>query len=221
MALGIDRLAVWGTSGGGPQALACAALLPDLVVAAGTLASPAPYGVPDLDYFDGMGQANVDDIRLTLADEAAARAKLPADRAMMLALTPASMVEGMASLMSDADAAAHGAEFAEWLVGSIHAGLAESADGWWDDSLAQLRPWGFEVESIRVPVQLWHGRQDHFVPFQHGQWLAAHIPGVDAHLTEGDGHGTLLRYRVPELHGWLVERLRATANPVEGSPLEA
>ena len=66
--------------------------------------------------------------------------------------------------------------------------------------------WGFSLDAIRVPVQLWHGRQDKFVPFQHGQWLSEHIPGVDAHLTETDGHLTLNK-RVPEVHGWLMEHI--------------
>ena len=73
--LGIDRLVTWGISGGGPHVLACAALLPDLVAAVASLASPAPYGAEGLDYFAGMGRGNIDDVRLFLADEAAARAK--------------------------------------------------------------------------------------------------------------------------------------------------
>jgi pimeloyl-ACP methyl ester carboxylesterase len=55
-ALGIDRLAMWGWSGGGAHVLACAALLPDLVAAAASLAGLAPYGADGLDYFAGMGQ---------------------------------------------------------------------------------------------------------------------------------------------------------------------
>jgi pimeloyl-ACP methyl ester carboxylesterase len=205
-ALGIHRLAVWGMSGGGPHALACAALLPDLVVAVGSLASPAPYGAEGLDYFAGMGQDNVDDIRLTLDDEPAARAKLVDDRARMLEVRPEHLVAGLSSQMSDAEAAAHTPELAEYLVRGFHAGLAPGGEGWWDDGMAQLRPWGFGVESIAVPVQLWHGKLDGFVPFQHGQWLAKRIPGVDAHLTPDDGHGSLLHRHIPEVHGWLLER---------------
>ncbi|MBI4661871.1 MAG: alpha/beta hydrolase [Verrucomicrobia bacterium] len=53
--LDLNRLLVWGVSGGGPHALACAALLPGLVVAAAVLASPALYPAEGLDYFAGMG----------------------------------------------------------------------------------------------------------------------------------------------------------------------
>lgn len=204
-ALGIDRLGVWGISGGGPHALACAALLPDLVVAVGSLAAIAPYGAPGLDYFTGMGEENVDDIKLSLEDEPAARAKLIEDRERVLALTAEDMVQAFPTLVSAADAAAFTLELAEYLVACNQDGLAPGGDGWWDDGGAHLHPWGFDLESIRAPVQLWHGRHDRFVPFQHGEWLASKIPGVEAHLTEEDGHLTLLQRRVGEVHAWLLD----------------
>src|SRR5215472_11990367 len=75
-ALGIDRLAMWGLSGGGPHVLACAALLPDLVSAAAALGSYAPFGVEGLDWFAGMGPAVTDAYRLLLTDPDAARAEM-------------------------------------------------------------------------------------------------------------------------------------------------
>jgi pimeloyl-ACP methyl ester carboxylesterase len=84
-ALHIDRLAMWGISGGGPHVLACAALLPGLVSSVASLASLAPYDAEGLDYFDGMGQANVDDFKLYFSDPEAARAKAEADRESVLA----------------------------------------------------------------------------------------------------------------------------------------
>jgi pimeloyl-ACP methyl ester carboxylesterase len=73
--LGLDRLAVWGISGGGPHVLACAALMPDLVTAVASLASLAPLDADGLDWFAGMGELNAEDIRLFLRDRDAARAK--------------------------------------------------------------------------------------------------------------------------------------------------
>jgi pimeloyl-ACP methyl ester carboxylesterase len=204
-ALGIDRLAVWGVSGGGPHALACAALLPDLISAVASLASLAPYGVDGLDYFTGMGQANADDVRLMLDDPRAAREKAHQDRMDTLAATPEGLHELMASLLSPTDAAALTLDIATELVASDQVGLAPGDEGWWEDGVAHLAPWGFDVSDITTPVQLWHGADDQFVPFQHGQWLAARIPGVDAHLSDTDGHLTLGVNRVPEVHAWLLQ----------------
>ncbi|MGH8940054.1 MAG: alpha/beta fold hydrolase, partial [Actinomycetes bacterium] len=113
-AYGIDRLAVWGYSGGGPHALACAALLPDLVSAVASLASLAPYGAPGLDYFTGMGQDNVDDIQLLLNDPAAAREKSLQDRDEVLAREPETLFGTWASLLSPEDAAALTYDFASY-----------------------------------------------------------------------------------------------------------
>jgi pimeloyl-ACP methyl ester carboxylesterase len=204
--LGIDRLATWGISGGGPHVLACAALLPDLVTAAASLASLAPYGADGLDYFAGMGQENVDDIRLYFADEAAARVKTEEDREELLATAPEDAAKAIESLLTPTDAAALHGELGEYLHSSAQDGLAPGSQGWWDDNCT-VRPWGFDLADIAVPVLLLHGRQDMFVPFGHGEWLAAHIPGVEARLTDDDGHLTLLKNRVPEVHAWLSEHL--------------
>jgi pimeloyl-ACP methyl ester carboxylesterase len=61
-----------------------------------------------------------------------------------------------------------------------------------DDGLAAMRPWGFDLASIRVPVAIWQGRQDAMVPYEHGEWLAAHVPGAEAHLFEDEGHLSLV-----------------------------
>jgi pimeloyl-ACP methyl ester carboxylesterase len=185
--------------------LACAALLPDLVTAAASLASLAPYGADDLDYFAGMGQKNVDSFRLFLTDEAAARAETDKDREV-LATSPEESVKAFASLLTPTDAAVLGGELAAYLTSSAQDGLAPGSQGWWDDNCT-IRPWGFDLADIRIPVLLLHGRQDMFVPFGHGEWLAAHLPGVDARLLDNDGHLTLLQNRVPEVHTWLSEHL--------------
>ncbi|HEX3388456.1 MAG TPA: alpha/beta fold hydrolase [Streptosporangiaceae bacterium] len=203
-ALGIERLAMWGISGGGPHVLACAALLPDLAAAVASLASPAPYGAEGLDWFDGMGQDNVDDTRLMLADEKAARVKMDQDREAFLAASPEELAEGMKSLLSPVDEAVLTGELGEFMVYSMREGLAPGSQGWWDDSLATARPWGFDLAQISVPVLLLHGRHDQFVPFAHGQWLAAHVPGAEAWLFDDEGHLSLMEHRVGDVHAWLA-----------------
>jgi len=204
-AFGAARLAVWGISGGGPHALACAALAPDLVVAVASLAAVAPYEADGLDYFTGMGQYNVDDTRLFMADRAAALEKTHRDREEMLETTPEGLHKAFESLLSPADAAVLTMDIAKELVASLQSGLAPGDDGWWEDSCALLGPWGFSLGNIHIPVQVWHGAHDRFVPFQHGEWIAKNIPGADVHLTDTDGHLTLAVNRVPEVHDWLLQ----------------
>ncbi len=207
-ALRIERLAVWGISGGGPHALACAALLPDLVVAVASLASPAPFAAEGLDWFAGMGQGNVDDVQLLLSDEAASRAKFEEHREQFLAASPEDLTQQLESVLTPTDAAVlTGSGIADYLARCAHDGLAPGSEGWWDDSRAHVSPWGFDPADISVPVLLLHGRQDKFVPFEHGRWLASHIPGVEARLLDHDGHLTLLEHRVGEVHRWLSEHL--------------
>jgi pimeloyl-ACP methyl ester carboxylesterase len=204
--LGIERLAMWGISGGGPHVLACAALLPDLVTAAASLASLAPLDAEGLDWFDGMGELNVEDVQLFLRDRVASRAKLEADREKILAASPAELADSLQTLLSPVDAAVLKNALADYLVYCDREGLAPGGEGWWEDAVAHSDPWGFDLSAISIPVLLMHGRQDKFVPFGHGQWLAAHIPGVEARLFDQDGHLTLLANRIPEVHAWLADR---------------
>jgi len=206
-ALGIDRLGVWGISGGGPHAIACAALLPDLVAGVGVLASVAPWGAEGLDYFAGTGEFNVAQVSLMLEDPSAARVKCEENRVVMLAQTLPGLMEFLRSLLAPVDAAALSGELGQYLIDVTHSGMAMSSDGWWDDGLAVLGPWGFEFGSISTPVLLLHGRHDRFVPFAHGEWLARAIPGVEARLTDDDGHLTLTTRHLDDVHAWLLDRM--------------
>ena len=203
--LRLDHVYVWGISGGGPHALASAALLPELVVAAAAVASPAPFAAEGLDWFAGMGDLNVDDTRLYLRDPATARAKMERDREELLAADAESVAQQLQSLLSPADAAVFTGALSEHLMLATRDGLAPGVQGWWEDSVADVAGWGFDVGDISIPTLVVHGRQDRFVPFAHGEWLAAHIPGAEALLTDTDGHLTLLANRVGEVHAWLLD----------------
>lgn len=205
--LGIDRFGVWGISGGGAPALACAAMLPDRVAGAASLAGVAPYAAEGLDWYAGMGEANVEDFKLMLSDQPAWERKSRKDTEELRAATADQLRAMWASLLSDADRAGLNAEVANFLLSSIKEGLQHGDEGMREDSLSQCRPWGFDPGRIRAPVQIWQGAQDLFVPFSHGQWLASHVSGAEAHLLPDEGHLTLIVRQVPSVHTWLVSRL--------------
>ena len=144
-ALGVGRLAVWGLSGGGPHVLACAALLPDLVTAAAALASLAPYDAQGLDWLAGFGQEASDEIRLTLTDQAAARALFQKERDEITAASPAQVALDMQARMPGADLALLTDEAV-----SMQQAMAPGIEGAWEDCIAQLSPWGFDVAQISI-----------------------------------------------------------------------
>ncbi len=205
-ALGIGRFGVWGHSGGGDPALACAALLPERVVAAACLAGAAPADAEGLDPYEGLGELNADDLRLLHSDRAAWERKSRDEVAQMRDATPAQVVEYLTTLLSEVDARALTPALADFFAAQGREGFREGADGIIDDNLSETRPWGFDPARIRVPLQIWHGRHDRFVPFQHGRWLADHIPQAEAHLEADEGHLSLYTRRIPEVHAWIGAR---------------
>lgn len=205
-ALEIDRFAIWGTSGGGPHTLACAARLPDRVVAAAALSSSAPIDAEGLDWTDRMGKRSVAKFEAAAQGRDVLEAMLVGERAALMESGSQGLLEAGRTMLTPADAAVMSGELAEFLFQSTKSGIEGSVDGWRDDILAFGAPWGFDVAEIRTPVLLWHGDQDGFVPRAHGAWLAERIPGVEARLSPDEGHITLVANRVPDVHAWLIER---------------
>jgi pimeloyl-ACP methyl ester carboxylesterase len=205
-ALGLDRILTQGRSGGGPHALACAALLGDRVAAAATLASVAPYDAEGLDFLAGMGEDNVQELGAAVEGAETLGPLLEAYSPHLLAADPGELAEGLKSLLSPPDVAVVNGGLAEELIAVTSEGIHATRDGWLDDDLAFVKPWGFELDSISVPLQLWQGQQDLMVPLGHGDWLAEHIPGADVRLSDDDGHLSIEHLRIGDLHGWLLER---------------
>jgi pimeloyl-ACP methyl ester carboxylesterase len=194
--LAIDNFVTAGWSGGGPHALACAALLPSRCRAAATLAGVAPYGMADLDFLAGMGPENVEEFGRALEGEASLRASSEASYETMRHVTGADLAEAFGGLIPQVDRDELTMRYADDLAAVMRRALAQGMDGPIDDDLAFTHPWGFAVEEIAVPVTVWQGDLDLMVPFAHGEWLVRHIPGAQARLLPGHGHISLItRYR--------------------------
>jgi pimeloyl-ACP methyl ester carboxylesterase len=204
--LGLDRILTHGSSGGGPHALACAALLSDRVVAAATLCSVAPFDADDLDFLAGMGEDNVEELGAAVQGEEVLAPFLERLTEQVIDADPDELAEQLASLLSPPDVAVVNGGLARELLASMREGVGSTRAGWLDDDLAFVRGWGFELGSISVPTLLWQGRQDLMVPAAHGEWLAEHVPGVEAHLSAEDGHLSIEQARIGDVHAWLLER---------------
>jgi pimeloyl-ACP methyl ester carboxylesterase len=204
--LGVDRFATWGHSGGGPHALACATLLSERCAAAAALASPAPYGAEGLDWLEGMGELNTEEFDAVLAGGEALESALLRNQAEMLSASPDGLRQAMLTILSPLDQEAFTPEVGEWIYAVMAEGAGERIEGWRDDNLAFVRPWGFDPGEIGVPVILLHGVQDLMAPPSHGRWLAARIPGVEAEISDSEGHITLVVGRIPAVHEWLLAR---------------
>src|SRR4051794_5119938 len=139
-ALGVGRFCLWGISGGGPHALAAAALIGDRVVAAAALASVAPYGAEGLDFFAGMGEQNVEEFGVVFQGETAHRASMERQRDELLSLSPDELIEAWHTLLGPSDREVATGRLASFLLEHIRAGIEPSGDGWLDDDIAFTLP---------------------------------------------------------------------------------
>lgn len=189
-ALGVDRFATMGASGGGPHALACAALLPERVVAVATLATLAPRDADGLDWYAGMA-----------GDGASLRA---AERGRDVRALFEEAHEFDPTSFTDRDYAVLDST---WVSLGDDVGVASAAgpDGIIDDDVAYVTPWGFDVAGIAAPVLLVHGGRDRVVPPGHSEWLLRHCPDTELWLRPRESHISILD-AAPLAMDWLCSR---------------
>ncbi len=191
--LGFDRFGVTGGSGGGPHVLACAALLSDRVLRATCDVGVAPFGTPGLeqdDWLAGQDPENVKEVGWALAGEDVLTSELQAWQEQAeerVAVDPSTVLQDFDLSESDR---AHLArpEVMQIIRESIFEQAANGVGGWVDDDLALLRPWGFDLAVISVPVLIRYGMTDVLAPPAHGAWLAANVPGCIVKIDDVAGH---------------------------------
>jgi pimeloyl-ACP methyl ester carboxylesterase len=190
-ALGADTYVSIGFSGGGPHALACAALAPERCLGTASVAGVAPYSAEGLDFLAGMGPENVEEFGLAARGADALTPFLDKEAAALRGVNGEQVAAALGGLISGADAAVLTGEFADEMAQGLRGAVRNGIAGWRDDDLAFVADWGFPVVALTGRAAIWQGDQDKMVPFAHGQWLAAHIPGASVHLEPGAGHLTM------------------------------
>lgn len=186
--LGIDRFAVMSHSSGGPHALACAALLPDRVIGAVSMAGLAPFTAEGIDWFAGMAAGSRDS--LLAATEGRTAKEHYTESA-----------EFDPDVFTETDLAAFAGEWS-WFRGIVNAALKDGPGGLIDDDLANVAPWGFDPARITVPVLLTHGAADRMVPATHSEWLSRACPTARLRLYPNEGHISVLNHATAALD-WL------------------
>jgi pimeloyl-ACP methyl ester carboxylesterase len=208
--LGAGRFYTAGWSGGGPHALACAALLPDRVLSCATIAGVGPYGALGLDFLEGMGRDNHEEFGAALAGPSKLQGYLELQAQVLAQVTGEQVAAALGDLVSPVDVGVITGDFAAYLATTFRRSVASGIWGWFEDDLAFTRPWGFDLDEIGVPVVVWQGGQDRMVPFAHGRWLTTHVPGACARLLTEEGH---LSIAVASF-GEIVDDLLANRPPV-------
>jgi pimeloyl-ACP methyl ester carboxylesterase len=208
-ALGIERFAVTGGSGGAPHSLACGTLLAGRVTRCASVVGPAPYGPDGLEHDDwlhGMVEGNVREAEWSLAGEDTLRPELQRETDVILSALghdpDRPFGEGYDLSATDMEIVAR-SDIHDMLDESARVGCGETTDGFVDDDLAIVAPWGFDVSAITVPVAVWYGVNDTLVPASHGEWLARTIPGATVVRLDG-GHFAIYD-RLGDLLSWLTE----------------
>ena len=191
-ALGLDTFAVLGHSGGGPHALACAALLGDRVGATVSGSSLAPYPADGLDWFAGINPAGSAELHAAVEGRTALEQVLSASEYDPEMFTPT-------------DHAALEGDWG-WLGRIAGEALEGGIGGMVDDDLAYVAPWGFDPATITAPVLLLHGEADRVVPSSHGRWLADRIPSAELWLRPGEGHVSVLDAATDALD-WMLSKV--------------
>lgn len=184
-ALNIDRFAVWGYSGGGPYAVACATLT-DRVTTAAIAAGMGQIGV----------WAKADDFEKTDRQMLGLSVSRPALARVILGITgrlarmsPKSAVKSFAKQLNESDreiipTLGTPAEAMALFTGAFLRG----ARGVVADYAALARPWGVAVERIEIPVAVFHGDADTMVPLRHSEELVARVPTARLTVWPSAGH---------------------------------
>ena len=223
-ALGLERFAVSGRSGGGPHSLACGALLGRRVDSVVAMVSIAPFDAAGLDWYAGMTPSNVAAYSLTRAalEDHRLRDRLPMSLAVDTgALATDFIAERLFDELPTADRViVSDPRIRALLLAGFRNAVANPANmievpgdpsrtylaGQYDDHTAFCTPWGFDVGDIECPVLLWHGGTDVYSPPSHSRWLSSRIPQAVLDIDPREAHFGAVRY-FPHLLGWMVNNV--------------
>jgi len=218
--LQLESYSVLGASGGGPYTFACAVSLPASQLKCASVVcgvGPMDIGMKGADILHQLGipygwrYAPVFLLKWFLSRDAFGRMDLSDEERFQRVLDPSNLASIKDSrdreLMADQD-------LVRLMLRSTREARAQGFDSIAVDGRVICSDWGFRVEDIRkdLPVQLWYGKDDCFVPANHGVQIAARLGGDDENVVlrvEDDTHSTITQR-------WKRAQLEAIAAVMQG-----
>lgn len=73
----------------------------------------------------------------------------------------------------------------------LHAAIQQDIDGVAAEFGLAAGSWPFVLESITVPVRIWHGDRDRNAPIAAAHWLADQLPDPVPHRGSQEGHAPM------------------------------
>lgn len=212
--LGLARFHVAGGSGGGPFALACALRRPDRVRSATLICS----GCPPQAMHDRAGMNRGNRLVFFLAAHAP-----PLLRVLMSVYARSVTKPRPARSAKAARKLKHKmhAQLCAWDRRVLDAGehdpganrqltkaFRQGPAGAWHDMMQVSRDWGLDLQTLAVPVFLWHGTADTLMPVSCARAFAAMLPACESHFIDGAGHMLLAD---ADTAARMMQRLRSVA----------
>ena len=198
-ALGLDRFAIVGMSGGGPYAAACAYKIPDRLAACGLIAglSPLKYGLRDMTvpiqlvfwaarYAPWLYEVILGLVVNRYGQDPEKMEKMLLDRLYRLPEPDRRQLERP--------------EVRAAIIRYTEESFRQGTQGPAYEGSLYTRPWGFEPEQITFDrVDLWHGDLDRSVPVSMGRAMARRIPHVRAIFCANEGHLSIALNHMDEI----------------------
>jgi pimeloyl-ACP methyl ester carboxylesterase len=187
-ALALQQFAVMAHSSGGPYALACALAMPERVssVVLASCVAPLDELTPDL---VGVADDEQHLVELSRSDPESAAAMI-ADSASWLLEEPDRFLavprpEPDARLLQEPPVR-------QMFAASVREAVRRGLDGYISDALLERRPWGYRLGDVMLPVAVWHGAHDGYIPQVHAEIMASLLRNSRLRLDFDLGHGLVL-----------------------------
>ena len=195
--LRLERFSILGVSGGGPYAAACAAKIPHRLDSVGIVCGMGPVDVPGL--MRTMPLAYRLGLRLA--------SRLPQIAIVLYSFSafffrnyPRFMLSILSGKVAEPDKIAlKNKEFIKILSASFREAFRRSLRWSASDAVLYSRPWGFDLQDIRIRIHLWHGERDRIVPPELGRHMAQVIPDCSATFYPDEGHFSIILNRIEEI----------------------